>query len=49
MGELLDRHILDRLPELYTKTLCNTMVLAYFHPVLFANLLTGARLSHSAF
>ena len=49
MGELLDRHILDRLPQLYTKTLCNTMVLAYYHFVQFTNLLTGTRLSHPAY
>ena len=50
MGELLDCRILDRLSEPYHHAIdIDTMVLAYFHPVLFANLLTGARLSHSAF
>ena len=34
MGELLDRRILDHLPEPYHHAIdIDTMVLAYFHPV----------------
>ena len=34
MGKLLDRRILDRLPQPYHHLIdIDTMVLAYFHPV----------------